>query len=67
MNYEDALVRIKDDSFCDSVKSSNLGADLALLKSEVIPALMSQINNLEKALQRDSEKIFTFKNSRDEL
>lgn len=67
MTYDEALVKIQDETFCDSVKSANLSADLSVLKGDVIPALLTQISNLEKAVQRDSEKIFNFKSSRDEL
>lgn len=67
MEYETAVNKIQDETFCDSVKSQNLSSDLSLLRTEVIPALMGRIANLESALQRDSEKIFSFKSSRDEL
>ena len=67
MEYEEAIKTIADELFCDPVRSKNLSGDLNILKSEVIPALLNRISNLENALQRESEKIFQFKSSAGEL
>lgn len=67
MEYEDVIKIIQNELFCDPVKSTNLAGDLNTLKSEVIPALLNRIANLEAALQRESEERFKFKNSLGDL
>jgi len=67
MEYETVVKIIENDTFCDPIKSSNLSADLTELKVVVIPALLNRIKDLEAALQRDSDKIFDLKTSRDGL
>jgi hypothetical protein len=67
MEYENVMKVIEDEKFCDPIKSTNLSSDLTELKTVVIPALLNRIKDLEAALQRDSEKMFNFKNSLEEL
>jgi len=67
MEYETVVKIIENETFCDPIKSTNLSADLTELKTVVIPALLNRIKDLEAALQRDSEKIFSMKSSREEL
>lgn len=58
MEYLEALLHVTDDDFCNPGKSKHIGQDLIVLRTEVLPALLTRIAELEGALQREGDIAF---------